>query len=227
MTDSGTSPMTTLTPRRDDVRMALATVTRTARRIVALPIGCLTWIGIGLIIGLFALTQGPREFAVSPLLTIGLYVLWTWHRSRRRHRSEVAQLSTPTKAALYALTPYDFERLVEQILVGSGWGYVRHVGGPGDNGADLYGYDGHHPPRRCVVQCKRLGPGASVGSQTIQVTLGAMAIYNAARAIVFTTGGYTDQARELAERMEVCLYDGDDVAQMAEALGIEVGRVAA
>lgn len=123
-----------------------------------------------------------------------------------------------TLADLYRLDPERFEHRVFEILEANGWTRLEWVGGTGDMGADITGWD---PLGRCsVVQAKRWRPDATIGSPVIQSLLGARTIYGADHCVLVTTAQFTDQAVQLAAMTDVELVDGVALVGMAQRLEV-------
>ena len=127
-------------------------------------------------------------FVVSVLA--GLAVLWwQWITSFQAIRR-----TYETRQQLAALTPVEFEQWCAHRLRELGYS-VRHVGGQGDHGIDLFAEkDGE----LTVVQCKRFTGRRAVGEPQIRDLYGAMHAEKATHAIVMTAGYFTDDARAWA-----------------------------
>lgn len=105
-----------------------------------------------------------------------------------------------------SLDPAEFEQAVAGLCWRDGCRDVRVVGGAGDLGADVLATtpDG----RRLLLQCKRYAPGRNVGSPEVQRVGGTYAVvHHADLALVVTTGGYTDAARDYAHQAGIRLID--------------------
>jgi len=88
------------------------------------------------------------------------------------------------------------------------------VGGPGDLGADLLGWD--RTGRPVVVQCKRYA--GRVGSPVVQAVIGAAVIHRA-RPVLVCSGGFTAAAVTLGRSQGVELVDGATLAYWAGRAG--------
>lgn len=115
-------------------------------------------------------------------------------------------------ARLRSLHPTEFERVVATALGAAGW-RLRVVGGAGDEGADLIGKDPEGRP--ALVQCKRFSEGNTVGSQTVQMVIGARTIHSTERALIVTTARFTEPARSLARRHGIELVDETSITGLA------------
>ncbi len=106
------------------------------------------------------------------------------------------------RSHIQSINPYDYEEYVAQYLRANGYTNVYTTKKSGDFGADVIATnpDG----LRVCVQCKRFV--GSVGVKAIQEIHSAKAYYNCDLACVYTTGDYTPQAFDLAERTGVKLY---------------------
>ena len=93
---------------------------------------------------------------------------------------------------------------------------VRRVGMSHDFGADLVMTSRR---QRVVVQAKRYAGNVGIGA--VQEVLGAVQYYRGTRAMVVTSSGFTDSARELAARSGVELWDRQ---RLAAAMARTAGR---
>lgn len=115
-------------------------------------------------------------------------------------------------ARLRSLSPTEFEHVIATALNAAGW-RLRVVGGSGDEGADLIGRDSEG--RAALVQCKRFSEGQTVGSQAVQMVIGARTIHSTERALIVTTARFTEPARTLARRHGVELIDESTITGLA------------
>ncbi len=120
-------------------------------------------------------------------------------------------------AQLQALTPEAFERFCADLLKHLGLERVEVTGGPADKGIDGEGYLPIGPivTVKVAFQCKRLrGAVSSKQVQSFQGAIGA-----AEKGIFFTTGYFTDSARDAA-RSPGCkpieLIDCDRLLELLE-----------
>ncbi|TMC03293.1 MAG: hypothetical protein E6J35_07330 [Chloroflexi bacterium] len=139
--------------------------------------------------GFFWLPKNTNPLFVVSVLA-GLAVLWwQWITSFQAIRR-----TYETRQQLAALTPVEFEQWCAHRLRELGYS-VRHVGGQGDHGIDLFAEkDGE----LTVVQCKRFTGRRAVGEPQIRDLYGAMHAEKATHAIVMTAGYFTDDARAWA-----------------------------
>jgi hypothetical protein len=106
-------------------------------------------------------------------------------------------------AALYALSPADFERFVAELFASAGY-LVRVVGGSGDGGVDVRVWrDG----RTGVVQCKRYRPDRTLGPAAVRELVGTRAHERASCAWLATTARLSPAAQRLAEDEGVVVLD--------------------
>jgi len=154
--------------------------------------------------------------AVALLLVGGAVKAVVWGQrqqeaARRHHLARAHSLGE-----LLALTPTEFEHATGAILSRSGFRLTR-VGGPGDLGADLRGYDPHG--RTVIVQCKRYAPGRKVSSRDLQSFLGVLVRHHQAQCGVYvTTADYTKNARDLARQHGIWLLDGNALVAMGHGV---------
>jgi restriction system protein len=99
----------------------------------------------------------------------------------------------------------EFETHIARLLRNQGYS-VRGTPVSGDQGADLVVQkDG----RTIVVQAKRYV--GTVGNKAIQEVIGAVSYYGASEGWVITNSTFTPQAKALAQKSNVKLFDGFDL----------------
>jgi restriction system protein len=133
----------------------------------------------------------------------GLAVYW-WQAIRK---FKAIRQSFETRAQLAALTPTEFEQWCAHRLRELGY-TVRHVGGQGDHGVDLFA---EKAGERVVVQCKRFTGRRTVGEPQLRDLYGAMHSEGAVRAIVITAGYFTDEAQAWARGKPIELWDANRI----------------
>lgn len=131
---------------------------------------------------------------------------------------------------LRQLSPADFERVVEELIIKLGYGAsadevrARLRQGAGDQGIDAVIKEDRLGLDLIYIQAKRYREGATIGRPDIQGFVGAMD--NAVRKGLFiTTATFTAQAREYAaDRGErrVGLIDGSELARLMIELRLGV-----
>jgi restriction system protein len=147
----------------------------------------------------------PKD--TSPVFVVsvfaGLAVCW-WQAIRK---VKAIRQSYETRERLASLTPTEFEQWCAHRLRALGY-TVRHVGGQGDHGVDLFAEkDGE----RIVVQCKRFTGRRTVGEPHLRDLYGAMHSEGAVRAIVITAGYFTDEALAWARGKPIELWDANRI----------------
>ncbi|WP_295584533.1 restriction endonuclease [uncultured Lamprocystis sp.] len=118
---------------------------------------------------------------------------------------------------LQALTPAAFERFCADLLKHLGLERVEVTGGRGDNGIDGEGYLPIGPlvTAKVSFQCKRYS--GSVSPSEVQSFQGA--IGDSEKGIFFTTGYFTDSAKNRARKpgcKPVELVDGEKLVEILE-----------
>jgi restriction system protein len=120
------------------------------------------------------------------------------------------------------------ERLVLDVLTAMGYGGARgsaeHTGRPGDEGLDGVIRQDPLGLDRIYVQAKCYAADRSVGRPEIQEFVGALHGAQADRGIFITTGRFTAEARDYAERVaaRLVLIDGHMLAGLMVDLNIGV-----
>ena len=140
---------------------------------------------------------------------------WERQENERRERERIAQMRS--LGDILVLTPREFEQLVGKIIQRMGIHDIQHVGGSGDLGVDLTGFDMNG--NRVVVQCKRYAPGKSISSPDIQKFIGMMNVqHQAQKGFFVTTTTFTQPATDLAARHNILLIDGIKLIELLQGL---------
>jgi restriction system protein len=130
---------------------------------------------------------------------------WLQRRERTRFFSDGIDLDR-----IRALSWQEFERRVADVFRHRGYLVEETGGGGADGGVDLrLRRDGE----TTLVQCKHWNV-YKVGVRPIRELFGVMAAESAGRAILITSGVYTEEARHFAEDKPVELIDGRQLAKM-------------
>lgn len=121
---------------------------------------------------------------------------------------------------LRAVHPDFFEDAVVKLLLAMGYGGAeqrgKRIGGTADGGVDgvidqdALGLD------QVYVQAKRYAEGNTVGRETIQAFIGALAGVGASRGVFITTSSFTAKARDYAEGIptRLVLIDGQRLVNL-------------
>jgi len=117
---------------------------------------------------------------------------------------------------LLSLTPYEFERLIQYLLIQLGY-EVDTQALPFV--ADLFLLDRRGAETRTVIaEVKRLR--GTVGADVVLQLRGALDVTGAEFALLITTGSFTAAAREAAQDAPIELIDGATLVQMLRQVGI-------
>lgn len=115
------------------------------------------------------------------------------------------------------MSPYDFEKLVVQLLKNMGYGEPIATKKSGDEGidglvkADKFGFD------TIYVQAKQWKPDSTVSRPEIQKFLGALAGQGASKGLFITTAKYSSEAILFAQRhlqQKIILVDGEMLTRL-------------
>ncbi len=124
------------------------------------------------------------------------------------------------------VSPYDFERLVLDVLHALGYGTSRsdlvQVGKSGDEGIDGIISLDRLGLEKVYVQAKRWKN--QVGSPEVQTFMGALQLRGASKGILIASGPISGPAFELAKKANgsIVLIDGDRLAQLMIDAGVGV-----
>jgi restriction system protein len=170
-------------------------------------LAALALVTVGLVIAWFV---WPRNVSALEIFTV-LGLAFFWWQAIKQFR--VVHGVYETREQLAALTPDQFEQWCANRLRALGY-TVRHVGGQGDHGIDLFA---EKDRERVVVQCKQFTGKRTVGEPQIRDIFGAMHAEQAARAIVMNAGYFTAEALAWAKGKPIELWDIDRIVQLRPA----------
>ena len=183
--------------------------------------------------GLWMLTPTGQAKTLSDGEARTLFQKWVDIHAARRSTTkptETAEALTPDAepapesykeeilSRLQSIPPEEFERFCADLLRHLGMERVQVTGGRGDKGIDGIGYLNVGPlvTTKVAFQCKRYsGPVASNEVREFQGSIGT----RAEKGIFFTTGYFTDAAREAARddgSKPIELIDGDRMVELLE-----------
>lgn len=131
-----------------------------------------------------------------------------------RSSSEASQTHVPMLERIQALDGYQFERLVELVMEGRGFTWLRRGATYADQVVDLIAERGG---RRIVVHCLHWHR-SPVKPDRLRELIGARTIESAEEALMISPYGFTSASFELASRMGVELIGLGPLVQWVEAL---------
>jgi restriction system protein len=121
--------------------------------------------------------------------------------------------STVSESEVGQLSGAEFEAYVATVLKETGYEDVRGTPTTGDQGADLIA---KKKGRTIVVQVKRYG--GPVGNRAVQEVAAAVNFYGAHEGWVITNATFTQSAKALAQKNNIKLIDGTELAKMGDRL---------
>jgi hypothetical protein len=130
-------------------------------------------------------------------------------------------IHSPGIGDVLALTPGQFEDMTALLLKSLGYTDVERTGKAGDLGADITCRDPNG--RTAIVQCKRYGSGATIGTPVVQTFIGMMSVHHRVeRGLIVATVPFTTPAIELARRHGIALIDGPALLLLLHLTGISL-----
>lgn len=111
------------------------------------------------------------------------------------------------------LDGFQFEHLSKNLLLSNGFDKVEVTKASGDYGADVIAYK---EEIKYAIQCKKFS--STVGVKAVQEVIGSMSIYKCHVGVVLTNNYFTPQARELADKNNILLWDRDKLLKMLEKM---------
>lgn len=143
------------------------------------------------------------------------------------YRTLLATLSAELLERVKAAPPEFFEGLVVDLLVAMGYGGSRteagqRVGQSGDGGIDGIINEDRLGLDVVYIQAKRWN--SSVGAPTVREFSGSLDMQGARKGVLITTGAFTRDAVDTAERLQkkIVLIDGERLAQLMIEFNIGV-----
>ena len=127
-------------------------------------------------------------------------------------------IETPAqlKAVLQQMDPYDFEYFVANLWERMGW-ETTVSSESADKGIDVTARKSTPYDQLVLIQAKRYGPNTTVGSPEIQQYASLKHQQSGVdKVLMVTTNEYTQQARELADQLNVKCIDGDDLVELVD-----------
>lgn len=148
---------------------------------------------------------------ISLLILTALVVGWI-----RRRRMRALRALNPRKITMKDIDRMEdgseFETYLYRLFTELGYKEVHKTTGSRDFGADIVFTD--RRGLRNVVQAKRYGMQSPVGLGAVQEIYASMNYYRAHKAIVITSGRYTESCAILASANGVTLLDRAALAEM-------------
>ena len=132
--------------------------------------------------------------------------------------AEGSTVDTPgqLKAVLQQMDPYEFEHFVADLWQRMGW-ETTVTTASADKGVDIIARKSSPYEQLLLIQAKRYGPNTTVGSPDVQQYASLRQQFeNVDKVLIVTTNGYSRQAREIAEDLNVKLIDGDGLVELID-----------
>ena len=132
--------------------------------------------------------------------------------------AEGSTVDTPAqlKAILQQMDPYEFEHFVADLWARMGWETTVSTASA-DKGVDITARKSSPYDQLLLIQAKRYGPNTTVGSPDVQQYASLRHQFeNVDKVLIVTTNGYSRQAREIAEDLNVKLIDGDGLVELID-----------
>ena len=132
--------------------------------------------------------------------------------------AEGSTVDTPAqlRVILQQMDPYEFEHFVADLWKRMGWETTVSTASA-DRGVDITARKSSPYEQLLLIQAKRYGPNTTVGSPDIQQYASLRHQFeNVDKVLIVTTNGYSRQAREIAEDLNVKLIDGDGLVELID-----------
>ena len=124
------------------------------------------------------------------------------------------------KQALTNIDPYDFESLVAKIWEKHGW-KTRVTSGAQDRGIDVIARQKEPISLTVAIQAKAYSQDNKIGSDDVRTYRTLYDQEEGMNAVaIATTGRFTDQAKNLAEDLNISLLDLDKITRLVASIDI-------
>jgi restriction endonuclease Mrr len=141
-------------------------------------------------------------------IEVKLYLLYNMLEDRFKEY-HLAKLNDPVAITDTAeLSGVEFETYVARIFMKCGY-QVSGTRATGDQGADLIA---ERDSRKIIIQAKRYD--GAVGNKAVQEVIGALSFYGGDEGWVVTNSTFTQSAKALAQKANVKLIDGAQLANI-------------
>lgn len=118
----------------------------------------------------------------------------------------------------------EFERLIAELWSKQGW-RTQVTQEIGDRGIDVVATKNNPVSEKHLIQVKRYGENNSVGSPDVQQYASLRQQEDSVDAVVIVTSSqFTTQAKEVADDLNVKLVDGNELCELINSTGINIGR---
>ena len=164
-------------------------------------------VGIAIFGKIISSRQATDGLAIIILGVLFIFIVFWYFRMQKRVKLRAALLAAGTENPMQ-LTPEQYEQFCATILSNNGW-RARLTRKSGDFGADIIA---DKAGQKVVIQCKQWSK--SVGVKAVQEAHTAASHYRANKALVVTTTGYTQAAKDLAKSTGVGLLSHTDLVDM-------------
>lgn len=128
--------------------------------------------------------------------------------------SQAAGEKVGPKERLQSMDNYDFEYFVADLWERRGW-ETTVSSQAGDRGIDVVATKSEPYDQKMLIQAKRYGENTTVGSPDIQQYASLKNQQSGVdKVLVVTTNRFTNQATEIARKLNVKCIDGDDLLEL-------------
>lgn len=165
--------------------------------------------------GLLAISSGLFYYQMRDAnylyFAIGMIVLFLFF-GIYPHVSKIKRFSRAQMEAIDKMDGIEFEEYIQFLLEKFEYNNVRTTKKFGDQGIDL---TAKKETVSVGVQCKRWNK--KVGNKAVQEVHAGIGYYKLDKGIVVTNNYFTNSAKELAERLDVELWDREKIVKMMES----------
>ena len=168
--------------------------------------------GALVLFALLAVAATHYEFWVVLGLLVAAVLFWRYAKTSPHPGTNVHR----SIEWLHALTWQGFEEEVADLYRTQGYRATITGGGGADGGVDVIA---KRETEKIVIQCKHW-PHGRVPVQTVREIIGVMAVQRATKAVVATSGSFTEDALKLGleARDKIELYDGSALIRKLNSL---------
>ena len=150
-----------------------------------------------------------KYWYVSVVVLLAMISLWIY---TSRNDSKRHKVMFKGKCTDYdELDGYEFEEFIAEILKYNGFADVEVTKSSGDKGVDVIAF---FEDEMYVIQCKRYE--GKIGNSAVQEIYAGRDFYDAEYAVVCTNSSFTKSAKEMAEKLDVLLWDRSDLDELID-----------
>lgn len=154
-------------------------------------------------------------YIILILICILSFLIFEFLRISKKYTEYIELKKRNTVWDLYLVSPREFEILMSGLLSNLGFKNVRVTSATNDYGRDIIATKDN---LTYSIECKRFHPNKKVGRPLLMKLEGSRSATQTNQAMFITTSSYTNTALAFAERTNMQLINGKDLANLITQL---------